>query len=99
VPVRQLVHGEAGAGIDTVLVDGEIVMRGGRLTRVDEAALIGKFQAVHAGLLDRIHASEAASQPLLEGLGRIYARCLCEPIASDTTRGVIGDYAISGPRT
>jgi ABC-type glutathione transport system ATPase component len=39
VPVRQLVHGETGAGIDTVLVDGEVVMHGGRLTKVDEASL------------------------------------------------------------
>ncbi len=99
VPVRQLVHGEAGAGIDTVLVDGDVVMHGGRLTKVDEASLITKFQAVHAGLLDRIHASEAASQPLLDGLGRIYQRCLCEPIASDVSRGVVGNYATAEPRS
>lgn len=96
VPVRQLVHGEAGAGIDTVIVDGRVVMRAGRLTTVDEAGLIGKFQAVHANLLDRIHASEASSQPLLEGLGRIYERCLSVPIPSDVTRGVVGDYATAG---
>jgi guanine deaminase len=96
VPVRQLVHGEAGAGIDTVVVDGRVVMQDGRLTFVDEAGLIAKFQAVHANLLDRIHASEASSQPLLEGLGRIYERCLTEPISSEITRGVVGPYAIKG---
>lgn len=99
VPVRQLVHGEAGAGIDTVVVDGEVVMHQGRLTKVDEKSLIAKFQAVHASLLDRIQASEVASQPLLDGLGRIYERCLSVPIASDVTRGVVGDYATKEPCT
>jgi guanine deaminase len=96
-PVRQLVHAESGSGIDTVVVDGEVVMNGGRLTKVDELKLIGEFQAAHAGLIDRIQASEAASAPLLEGLGRIYARALSVPIASDITRGVIEPYATSGP--
>jgi hypothetical protein len=32
-----------------VLVDGDVVMRSGRLTKVDEESLIAKFQAVHAG--------------------------------------------------
>jgi 5-methylthioadenosine/S-adenosylhomocysteine deaminase len=95
-PVRQLVHGESGSGIDTVVVDGHLVMQGGRLMRVDEEKLIGEFQAVHAGLLDRIRASEAASAPVLEGLGRIYQRSLEVPIASDIARGVIEPYATCG---
>ncbi|WP_341911044.1 amidohydrolase family protein [Ferrovibrio terrae] len=89
MPVRQIVHGESGSGIDMVLVDGEVVMQGGKLTRIDEDGLIGEFQAAHAALLERIQASEAASGPVLEGLGRIYQRSLAVPIAADTTRGVI----------
>ncbi|MDQ8728247.1 amidohydrolase family protein [Bradyrhizobium sp. LHD-71] len=96
VPVRQLVHGEAGAGIDAVVVDGRVVMRDGRLTTVNEASLIAKFKAAHENLLDRICASEASSQPLLEGLERIYERCLSLPISSDVTRGVVGDYVTTG---
>lgn len=88
MPVRQIVHAESGSGIDTVLVDGELVMQGGRLTRVDEAGLIGKFQTAHANLLDRIHASEAASGPVLEGLGKLYQKSLGIKVAADTTRGV-----------
>lgn len=38
-PVRQLVHAENGASVDTVLVAGEVVLRDGRCTRVDEMAL------------------------------------------------------------
>ena len=96
-PVRQLVHGESGSGIDTVVVDGEVVMQGGRLTKVDELKLIGEFQDAHVGLIDSIQASEAASAPLLEGLGCIYARSLSVPIASDITRGVIDPYETSEP--
>ena len=36
VPARQLVHGENVAGIDTVVVDGRVVVRGGKLTCIDE---------------------------------------------------------------
>lgn len=36
---RQVVYGEAGRGVRTVIVDGEVVLENGRLTRIDEAAL------------------------------------------------------------
>lgn len=88
-PVRQLVHTECGGGIDTIIIDGEVVMRGGKFTRVDEDALIAQFQAAHADLLDSIAASEAASQPLLAGLGRVYRRSLSVDIPEDVTRGVV----------
>ena len=88
-PVRQLVHGESGSGIDTIVVDGEIVMQDGLSTKVDELKLIAEFQAAHANLRDRIEPSEAASQPLLEGLGRIYQRCAfgSDPVRHDPRRG------------
>ncbi|HKU99567.1 MAG TPA: amidohydrolase family protein [Vineibacter sp.] len=88
-PVRQLVHGENGSGIDTVIVDGEPVMQAGRLTRIDESKLIADFQRAHARLLDRIQASEAAAGPVLEGLDKLYRQSLRHKIAADTTRGVI----------
>jgi hypothetical protein len=71
-------------------------MQAGRLTRIDEPTLIAEFQAAHADLRDRIAASETASQPLLEGLGRIYRRSLSESIPQDVTRGVIEAPAASG---
>jgi guanine deaminase len=37
--LRQLVHGENGAAVDTVLVGGRVVVQQGRITTVDEAAL------------------------------------------------------------
>jgi guanine deaminase len=38
-PLRQLVHGENGAAVHTVLVGGRVVVEDGRVTTVDEAAL------------------------------------------------------------
>lgn len=35
---RQLVYSETGRALHTVLVDGRILLRGGRMTTVDEAA-------------------------------------------------------------
>ena len=89
VPVRQLVHGECGNGIDAIIIDGNVIMQSGRLTAVDEALLISEFQAAHAQLRDHIEASEVASRPLLEGLGRVYRKSLTVGIPQDVTRGVI----------
>ena len=36
---RQLVYAEGGAGVETVIIDGRVVMRERRLTTIDEAAL------------------------------------------------------------
>ncbi|MDQ2082911.1 amidohydrolase family protein [Xanthobacteraceae bacterium Astr-EGSB] len=89
MPVRQLVHAETGSGIDTILVDGAVIMRGGRFELFDERRLIDEYLDVHAELLDCIRASEAASGPMLDGLKRIYERALLVAIPEDVTRGTI----------
>lgn len=82
-PVRQIVYGERGAGIDTVLVDGEVVVRHGRLSRVDEVALLREAQAAHAELASVQLVSQADSAPFREALMRVYVRSLACPIAAD----------------
>ena len=44
--VHQLVFCEGGQSVDTVLVDGKIVVEGGRLTNVDEDALIRRVEPI-----------------------------------------------------
>lgn len=44
-PLRQLVHGENGAGVDRVLVAGRVVVERGRVLTVDEDALRRRAQA------------------------------------------------------
>ena len=53
-PIRQVIHGERGSGVEIVLVDGEVVVRNGRLTRIDETALLREAQDVHAELKETI---------------------------------------------
>jgi cytosine/adenosine deaminase-related metal-dependent hydrolase len=58
---RQLVFSETGRAVHTVLVDGRVVLRGGRMATVDEAAFRAELAEVaeeverdHAALLPRI---------------------------------------------
>jgi 5-methylthioadenosine/S-adenosylhomocysteine deaminase len=44
--VHQLVFCEAGQSVDTVLVDGKVVLKGGRLIGVDEEALIRRVEPI-----------------------------------------------------
>lgn len=47
---------QANAGcIDTVLIDGRVVKRGGRLTRVDDRAAVGLLEASHDYLYGQMH--------------------------------------------
>jgi len=43
-PVKALVYAETGASVDTVLVDGRVVLEGGRVTTVDEARIYARAQ-------------------------------------------------------
>ena len=53
-----VVFGCSGRDVHTVLVDGQIVVEAGRLTRVDETALVEGARATSAALLDRALASD-----------------------------------------
>jgi 5-methylthioadenosine/S-adenosylhomocysteine deaminase len=83
-PLRQLVYSETGAGLDMAFVDGEPVLMNGKLTRVDEAALIDEIRAEHERLQPLIEQSEQSVEPILAVYRRIYERCRQQPIADDT---------------
>jgi guanine deaminase len=83
-PLRQLVYAERGASIDTVLVDGAVVMADGRLTGVDEGALVAEIAAEHAKLEPLIAEAERSVARMRPALERIYRRCLAHPVAPDT---------------
>ena len=92
-PVRQLVHGETVAGIDTVVVNGRVAVRGGKLTLIDEDAIIAELQAVHAELKDQIMASEESARPVFEAVAKAYRMALERPVAPDMTRALLEDRA------
>jgi 5-methylthioadenosine/S-adenosylhomocysteine deaminase len=62
--LRQLVHGENGAAVDRVLVGGRLVVDGGRVTTVNEAALRRQAQAA----AERLDALNAEGRPLAQAL-------------------------------
>jgi len=62
--LRQLVHGESGAAVDAVLVGGRLVVSGGRVTTVDEAALRERAQAA----AERLDAANATGRHLAQAL-------------------------------
>lgn len=66
--VRQLVYGECGRGVDTVIVGGRILLRDRRATTVDEAALraeIGELMPAFRRDAERIRRAGAAALPYL----------------------------------
>ena len=77
-PYRTLAFSENGASITHVLVDGEVVVRDGRCTRVDEAEILAAFRArldgfarYHQGLEDRYRRFEPY-------VAEIHRRCAAE---------------------
>ena len=52
-PVRQLVYGDTGQAVQTVIVNGEVVVDAGRPTRFDPAALLAEAREVGARLRER----------------------------------------------
>lgn len=83
-PLRQLVYAESGSSLDYVFVDGEVAMADGKLTRIDEAALLAELAEAHAELEPQITASERDVERLLPPYERIYRRCQAIDIAPDT---------------
>lgn len=83
-PIRQLVYAERGAGIGLVMVDGEPVLQEGRLTRINEAAILAEIESEYRELAQRYTEAEASVAPILDAVERIYRRSLATPVPTDT---------------
>ena len=68
---HQLVYSETGAAVDTVLVGGRIVVRGGQLLTVDEAAIHKKAQAAADRLREVNRAEWALEHRLAPIVGQV----------------------------
>jgi cytosine/adenosine deaminase-related metal-dependent hydrolase len=64
-PVNTLVYGADGRSVDTVLVDGRVVVEGGRPSYVDERDLVRQVQALGERLLERTGISFAPRWPIV----------------------------------
>ena len=83
-PLRQLAYAERGAGVDFCMVDGEVAMQAGRLTRIDEAALLNEIATEFHELVGRYAEAEADAAPVIAAVEAIYRRSLMLPIPGDT---------------
>ena len=66
------------------MVDGEVILANGRLTRIDEDRLLEEIRAVHARLAPLLMAAEKDGERFHAPFERIYRRCQNIEIASDT---------------
>lgn len=83
-PVRQLVYAERGAGLGLSMVAGEVAIEGGKLTRIDEAALLREIERDFAELGPLYAAAEAEMGPVLAAVENIHREGLATPVAPDT---------------
>lgn len=74
-PMRQLVYAETGSDLELVIVDGRIALRNGKLTGIDEAAILEEACAAHAELEPHIAASEESVKVMMPAYERIFERC------------------------
>jgi guanine deaminase len=79
----QLVNGESGAAIDKVVIDGRLVLDGGRLLTLDEA----KVRADAERAAERLRAANAESRAFARSLER-YVAAFC--VAHGRTDGEMG---------
>jgi 5-methylthioadenosine/S-adenosylhomocysteine deaminase len=96
-PVRQLVYAERGAGLDFAMVDGRCAIVAGRMTGIDEGAVLREIEHDYRELAARYDAAEASVAPVLEAAERLWRRSLATPIAPDTHAARLPDAA-SGPQ-
>jgi 5-methylthioadenosine/S-adenosylhomocysteine deaminase len=72
--MSQLVFCENGSGVDTVLVNGEIVVEGGRLTKVDEMEVLRLAGQARARLDPSMQVEMAAAKTMESSLSEMYFR-------------------------
>ena len=82
--VSQLVFSASRREVDMVMVDGEVIKKDGKLTRVDEDKLLDEIRAAHARLAPQLTASEKDVERMLAPYERIYHRCQHIEISPET---------------
>ncbi len=72
--VNQIVFCENGSNVDTVFVDGEAVVEGGRLTKVDEMEVLRLAETARSRLEPSMRNELAAARTLEPALAEMYFR-------------------------
>src|SRR5262249_2648849 len=82
-PINQLVY-SGRKQVDLVMVDGEVILANGRLTRIDEDRILDEIRAAHARLAPLLRGAEKEGERFHAPFERIYRRCQDIEIATDT---------------
>ena len=77
-PVNSLVYAETGSAVDTVLVNGRVVLEGGRVTTVDESRVYARAQEAS----DRQYRASAESRELATRLAPFVASACRAAVAT-----------------
>jgi 5-methylthioadenosine/S-adenosylhomocysteine deaminase len=72
--VNQIVFCENGSNVDTVIVNGEVVVQGGRLTKVDEEEVMRMAEQSRARLAPSMQSELAAARTMEPALAEMYFR-------------------------
>jgi 5-methylthioadenosine/S-adenosylhomocysteine deaminase len=81
--VRQLVYAGSPRAVDTVIVDGAVVVSHGRATQVEEAAIAALAVDAHTGLEAELHSVRTRNAHLARELLRVHERILRTPLDID----------------
>jgi 5-methylthioadenosine/S-adenosylhomocysteine deaminase len=79
-PVHQLVYSESGRSVDTVLVNGQVVMENQVLQTVDEDALLREVREIGRSMSGEHHGAHQAADALQPYLAQMYWRCVKEDV-------------------
>ncbi|MBV9793202.1 MAG: amidohydrolase family protein [Actinobacteria bacterium] len=64
-PVANVVYGSTGHSVDTVLIGGDVVLRGGQLTALDEAGLRHQVEEINRRVLGEIGIAPLPRWPII----------------------------------
>jgi 5-methylthioadenosine/S-adenosylhomocysteine deaminase len=82
-PINQLVY-SGRKQVDLVMVDGNVILANGRLTRIDEDRMLDEIRAAHERLAPLLVAAEKDGERFHAPLQRIYRRCETFEISRET---------------
>ena len=77
---RQLVYGEAGRGVETVIVDGRVVMQDRRIQTIDEEDLYARVRELTARIQREFEGVKARNAPVLDYLFEAHRRAWAEDV-------------------
>jgi guanine deaminase len=82
--VQQLVYAERGASIEASFVAGRPIFASGRLTSINETAILAEIKNEFEHLQPLYEEAEKSAARMVPALKRIQARCACHPIDEKT---------------